>query len=198
MAEFKFNCPRCWQAIEADESLRGQVAECPHCRQAIVVPRVVPKENTPTQGYVCTHCGEVTASLKKIHGEILGCFYFIVGIPLMGFLLFLGALPPMALILGAAIFLILGIISLAQGERTKCGNCGKFNTMISVTSPQGRRLLKETGPSHGMMYSPPPPLVQPQQQDVSERLSKMQKLLDGGLISTEEYEIQRKRILESI
>ena len=115
------------------------------------------------QTYVCTHCGEVTASLKKIHGEILGCFYFIVGIPLVGFLLFVGALPPMALILGAAIFLILGIISLAQGERTKCGNCGKFNTMISVTSPLGRRLLKETGPSHGMMYSPPPPLVQPQQ-----------------------------------
>ena len=318
MAEFEFNCPQCGQTIEADESLRGQVAECPHCGKEIVVPRgkgksqmihlsgmktegqasvatgmaitdqtihvrcggcgqiievneslkgkmmgcphcgkriAVPRmrfsrecdinkcyskgtgsvkhhryvasegmlfdcgtsdlgyseevnlhrENKERasrrrlgQTYVCTHCGEVTASLTKIHGELQGCFCLILGIPLMLFLLYLGALPPMILIIGAAIFLISGIINLAQGERTKCGKCGKFNTMISVTTPQGRRLLKETGPSHGMMYSPPPPLVQPQQQDVSERLNKMQKLLDGGLISTEEYEIQRKRILESI
>lgn len=38
MAEFKFNCPQCGQKIEANESFRGQVAECPHCGKGIVVP----------------------------------------------------------------------------------------------------------------------------------------------------------------
>lgn len=38
MAEFKFNCPQCGQTIEADESFRGQTAECPYCGKGIVVP----------------------------------------------------------------------------------------------------------------------------------------------------------------
>lgn len=47
MAEFKFNCPQCGQEIEADESARGQVAECPHCEKGIVVPSK--KLNTQVQ-----------------------------------------------------------------------------------------------------------------------------------------------------
>lgn len=44
MAEFEFKCPQCGQTIEADDSLCGQVAECPHCGKGIVVPNI---ENTP-------------------------------------------------------------------------------------------------------------------------------------------------------
>ena len=47
MAEFKFNCPQCGLAIEADESLCGQVAACPHCEKGIVVPGN--KSNTKVQ-----------------------------------------------------------------------------------------------------------------------------------------------------
>ena len=40
---FEFKCPQCGQRVEADESFRGQVAQCPHCGKGIVVPRVKPK-----------------------------------------------------------------------------------------------------------------------------------------------------------
>ncbi|MBR4652901.1 MAG: hypothetical protein IKO72_06025 [Kiritimatiellae bacterium] len=34
----EFKCPQCGQMVAADESSRGQVAECPHCGKGIVVP----------------------------------------------------------------------------------------------------------------------------------------------------------------
>ena len=113
----------------------------------------------------------------------------------MGFLLFLGALPPMALILGAAIFLILGIISLAQGERTKCGNCGKFNTMISVTSPQGKRLLKECGAHPDENEEPASNSIHDSPED---RILKLLKLKEVGIVSEDEYEEKRRKILAEI
>ena len=41
MGIFKFDCPHCRQAIEADESYCGQVAECPYCEHSIIVPKIV-------------------------------------------------------------------------------------------------------------------------------------------------------------
>ena len=40
---FIFNCSHCGREIEADESVRGQMAECPHCDKNIVVPRGMAK-----------------------------------------------------------------------------------------------------------------------------------------------------------
>ena len=42
MAEFKFSCPQCGQQIEADESFRGQTAECPYCGRGVVIPTIKP------------------------------------------------------------------------------------------------------------------------------------------------------------
>ena len=224
MAEFEFNCPQCGQTIEAHESHRGQVAECPHCGKGIVVPRGKAKsqmihlsdmkteEHTPvatgrstndqtapkhstSQGYVCTHCGEITASLKTIHGELQGCFCLILGIPFTGFLWYFGALPPIVLIFLAAIFLISGIIDLAQGERTKCGKCGKFNTMISVTTPQGRRLLKECGGHSDDNEEQASNSIHDSPED---RLLKLLKLKEMGIVSDGEYEEKRRKILAEI
>ena len=39
MSEFTFRCPQCRQSVEADESCRGQIVECPFCGKGIVVPR---------------------------------------------------------------------------------------------------------------------------------------------------------------
>lgn len=36
---FLFSCPQCGQSVEADETYRGQVAECPYCGKGIVIPR---------------------------------------------------------------------------------------------------------------------------------------------------------------
>ena len=38
MAKFDFTCPQCGVLIEAEESLRGLVLECPSCGKGIVVP----------------------------------------------------------------------------------------------------------------------------------------------------------------
>lgn len=45
MAQFEFKCPQCGETIEADDTFRGQVAECPSCGKGIVIPRTggVPK-----------------------------------------------------------------------------------------------------------------------------------------------------------
>ena len=39
----EFKCPQCGKTVAADESARGQVAECPYCGKGIVVPRGKPK-----------------------------------------------------------------------------------------------------------------------------------------------------------
>ena len=39
MAEFDFTCPQCGVTVEADDSYRGMVLECPSCGKGIVVPR---------------------------------------------------------------------------------------------------------------------------------------------------------------
>ena len=40
MAQIEFKCPQCGQLVTADDSLRGQVVECPSCEKGIVVPRI--------------------------------------------------------------------------------------------------------------------------------------------------------------
>ena len=47
MAKFDFKCPQCRQTIEADDSLCGQVAECPHCGKGIVVPHNAANKPAP-------------------------------------------------------------------------------------------------------------------------------------------------------
>ena len=37
MSNFTFFCPHCNQKIEADESIRGEIANCPQCNEEIVV-----------------------------------------------------------------------------------------------------------------------------------------------------------------
>ena len=39
MATFDFTCPQCGVTVEADDSYRGMVLECPSCGKGIVVPR---------------------------------------------------------------------------------------------------------------------------------------------------------------
>ena len=110
--------------------------------------------------------------------------------------------PPIFCIGGVLFSLIFGIIGICKGERTVCTNCGKFNTMIPGSSPQGRRLLKEMSKDGNVTDQPTPSSLslsrEPISQDVSERLNKVRKLLENGLITTEEYESQRQRILASI
>ena len=44
MSNFTFFCPHCNQKIEADESMRGEIANCPCCNEEIVVDELSPLE----------------------------------------------------------------------------------------------------------------------------------------------------------
>ena len=44
----EFKCPQCGKTVAADESARGQVAECPFCGKGIVVPRVTTSLSSST------------------------------------------------------------------------------------------------------------------------------------------------------
>ena len=48
MAQFTFKCPQCGTDIEADDSLCGQVAECPSCGKGIVIPRNITNKPSPS------------------------------------------------------------------------------------------------------------------------------------------------------
>ena len=43
MSEFKFNCPRCNQSLEAPEEMLGDTIECPSCKGSIQLPAPVLK-----------------------------------------------------------------------------------------------------------------------------------------------------------
>lgn len=40
---FSFDCPECEGSIEAEPSMSGQAAPCPHCRNSIVIPHPASK-----------------------------------------------------------------------------------------------------------------------------------------------------------
>jgi len=96
MAEFKFNCPQCGQTIEADESFRGQTAECPYCGKGIVVPRgatksvgrltatrpsaamsasttTKPTRNAQLVQVRCPHCGTAYETEHSEYGKMARC-----------------------------------------------------------------------------------------------------------------------------
>ncbi len=101
MASFRFNCPQCGHAIETDESLCGQVTECPHCEKGIAVPNASDLETKKTNerskirlsahaiqespvststdvefttfDFPCPECGKVISFNDTAKGQIFEC-----------------------------------------------------------------------------------------------------------------------------
>lgn len=44
MPEIMFACPKCKQSLEGDDSMRGQVVDCPSCNAQITIPSVPQKK----------------------------------------------------------------------------------------------------------------------------------------------------------
>ena len=68
MAEFKFFCPRCGQAVQCDTGYCGSQINCPACQQPITVPQALNPPATPTM-----QTGNVSAakSLKSVKRKML-------------------------------------------------------------------------------------------------------------------------------
>ena len=79
MAEFTFNCPQCGAPIEADDSIRGQVAECPYCGKGIVVPRsnmqagIKQESDHKEITTKCPHCGTLYEVVESFLGQEVIC-----------------------------------------------------------------------------------------------------------------------------
>ena len=143
--------------------------------------------------YVCTHCGEISTSPKQTRLGCLGALGVILAF-ICG--AFFAMIHP---IIGIAVFivcLVASCVRLAQSNKTYCKKCGKYDTMISAMSPQGRRLLNEYG--HDLGEASTVSSTESSQLDVAERLKRLQKLLADGLVSDDEYKAQRQHILDSI
>lgn len=44
MSEIKFTCPKCKESLEGDDSMRGQVVQCPTCNTNITAPVALKKQ----------------------------------------------------------------------------------------------------------------------------------------------------------
>ena len=65
MENFKFCCPHCEQRIEADESMRGELANCPCCNEEIVVDELSPWEDDVVAKDGSCNLSETIAVEKK-------------------------------------------------------------------------------------------------------------------------------------
>ncbi|MBQ6136159.1 MAG: SHOCT domain-containing protein [Kiritimatiellae bacterium] len=149
--------------------------------------------------YVCTACGEFSTSPIKVNNKGSGCVCFVIAAINFVFM-FMGMLPLPIHLVFSAFLIIMGFSYIIKGNRTKCRKCGKLDTLISATSPRGKQMYKEVTQSNIQDYATAP-LSQTghtPQADISERLKKAELLFNNGLISIEEYNAQRKRILDSM
>ncbi len=78
MSDYKFDCPRCGQSLEAPEDMLGETIDCPSCNQSITIPApqepASPPPPIPKQTKQCPFCAEeilVSAVKCKHCGEFL-------------------------------------------------------------------------------------------------------------------------------
>ena len=218
----RIRCRHCGQEIEVNQSFCGEVAECPHCGKGIGVPskksepgynpllgvsalwavRAAPVCATqkPKQEqkkvYVCTNCGEPTTSPKTtrlLNGFICASLCIFMGI-LFGF----GGMmvfPLLGIAVGAGFLSLTGVCLFAGCIPVYyCKECKKYNTMISASSPQGIRLLKSKHHSDNCEAQ----VSSNGRTSPEDRLLKLLKLKEAGIVSEEEYKTKRQKILAEI
>lgn len=193
------SCPHCGTEYEFESHEIGSNAVCQKCGETFLVvsgaespaKKVAFGVSTLSGNYVCTYCGEVTASPQVLNGTLIGCASLCaIPVALLSSLIF----TPIVGILLALFFLVGGIVGLSKRQSVFCPKCQRRNTLISTTSPQGIRLLKETAQNNAQQS--PQPVAS--QGEASERLNKLKRLLDERLIDETEYNDQRKRIINDI
>ena len=145
----------------------------------------------------CPHCGTEYDAEESEYGKFVKCEVCGKGFVAGEQEQFFGMMHPL---IGIAVFIVMiasSIVNLVRAGKTYCKKCGKYDTLISTSSPQGVRLLKAFGHLDDTPNSPQPN-TEVVQQSITERLEQTRRLLERGLISEAEYEAQRRRILDSL
>lgn len=112
MADIKFICPHCTQSIEAPEDMRGQILDCPNCRNPIQV-----HESTSPYPYPPGESPAAELQTNAKQGALIGaatCFVIGIGFMLWSLLTF-----PIYGPLFIAAF-VLSIVAMVQ-KRILCG-----------------------------------------------------------------------------
>ncbi|MBQ8124620.1 MAG: hypothetical protein IJ173_01915 [Kiritimatiellae bacterium] len=197
-------CPHCGTEYEIDEFELGEHVTCQICGKKFFAavgncnrassktsPKLPFGCSTLHGSYICTNCAEITSSPTIVNGTLIGCASLcVIPVALLASLIF----TPLVGIALSLFFLVGGIVSIATGRSMFCPKCQKRNTLISTTSPQGIRLLKETQQNNVLQR----PRHEASQMATNERLKELRRLLDSGLINETEYANQRSRILDNI
>lgn len=197
-------CPHCGTEYDFAPHEIGASVTCQICgKQFIAAIRNYNHDSSKTSSklpfgwstlsgsYICTNCAEITSSPAIVNGTLIGCANLcLIPVALLSSLIF----TPLVGIALSLFFLVLGIVLMAKGRSMFCPKCQKRNTLISTTSPQGIRLLKETQQNHVLRC----PRPEASQMATNERLKELRRLLDSGLINETEYANQRSRIIDNI
>ena len=80
MSELSITCPKCKQSLEADDSMRGLVFDCPSCKTPITVPspprKILTVSKSGAPGTIRAYVPPPSAGSNKF-GAIVG---FVIGL----------------------------------------------------------------------------------------------------------------------
>lgn len=115
----KFNCPKCSQPIEVDDSYAGQTGNCPTCAELVVIPTPSSPVLQPAVAAISQNA-TVTITTKNTTALTMGIIAIVLGVfgLLVAWIPFLGLLAvPLAIIGGflALIGLILAALKKFKG-----------------------------------------------------------------------------------
>ena len=193
-----FKCPHCGKIISVYGTRKDLPRTCPQCH------RNIDDEQSHKQIYICTHCGASTTTPTQLAWSWgclgWGCLFclgiLIVLLVVPGFLFMI--MPILGIVAFVLILVFLCIFlcsSLNHAGKYFCKNCNKYDTLVPATSPRGQQMIKER--ENGYRKSDEH-ASSVRQESPEDRLMKLQKLKEVGIISEEEYEEKRRKILAQI
>jgi hypothetical protein len=75
----KFNCPKCSQSIEVDESYAGQTGNCPSCNELVVIPPPISPVLQPAVATI-SDSATVTITTKNTTALTMGIIAIVLGV----------------------------------------------------------------------------------------------------------------------
>lgn len=138
--------------------------------------------------FICRKCGNTTSTPKEL-GSGMGCaVWLIIGI-LSVFFAFFAIVALVGIVIAA-----IGLVASFSGrKKLVCPHCGQTDCLIPSDSPEGDRIINRYKGS-----STDEEQFKKHNDDAEERLAKITMLRERGIITGNEYDEQRKRILESL
>ncbi|WP_407444076.1 SHOCT domain-containing protein [Fibrobacter sp.] len=188
----EMRCPQCGAVYSTNYS------RCTKCCTPLVstLDKDAKKKLELLGTYICTKCGGTTKDPKEV-GTGIGCGVWIA-------LALLSAVFAIFVVIMWAAVVVVAVAWVASKSGRKkyvCPHCGQTDCLIPVTTPEGKRLFEK-----GNYVSDGDRGAIEQKSDSTNTstsgivgvLNKLKELKSQGLISEDEYNEKRKRVLDSL